>query len=111
MTNAQTEARAIARCVRGCATDDQYIELVERIATALAAKDAELAAVKAELFQSRNFWSEELSAKNAQLAEAKNALEQIDALDEAMGHDLTVKHAFEAVNIARRALTGGQGDG
>lgn len=40
---AQTEARAIARCVRGCATDDQYIELVERIATALAAKDAELA--------------------------------------------------------------------
>lgn len=33
------------------------------------------------------------------------ALRKIDALDEAMGHDLREHHAFEAVNIARAALT------
>jgi hypothetical protein len=69
----------------------------EAMSTALAAKDAELAEVKAELFQSRNFWSEELSARNAQLAEANKALERIE--------DWAKRAAFPWITeIARRAL-------
>ena len=103
MTNAQTEARAIPEFIRpwtapfhvtmdgikdakGCwicsagnnKLAHQLVELMNYAATsatALAAKDAELAEVKAKLFQSRNFWSDELSAKNAALAEARKALE------------------------------------
>jgi hypothetical protein len=43
-------------------------------------------------------------AAERQLAEARKALERIEHLDEAMGHELRERHAFEAVAIARAAL-------
>lgn len=46
-----------------------------------------------------------LAAVTADRDRMVEALRKIDALDEAMGHDLRVRHAFEAVNIARAALT------
>ncbi len=45
-----------------------------------------------------------LEAAAAERDRMREALEKIDALDEAMGHDLSEQHAFEAVNIARTAL-------
>lgn len=72
MTDPQTEARAIFTGLAvAFGSDAEREEVTRRIATALAAKDAKLAAVKAELFQSRNFWSDELSKISAKLAEAK----------------------------------------
>src|SRR5690606_38238169 len=70
MTNAQTEARAIARKYTTVPAEDR-INLSREIATALAAKDAELERRDMQL---------EASAKvaldlSAQLAEARKALE------------------------------------
>ena len=125
MTNPQTEARAIARCVRGCATDDQYIELVERIATALAAKDAELSVqVEAKEHARRECDRAEaaLAAERAALAEARKALDEADGVIEEMvaaenewqcnpADDERIASAQSRASVylaARRAQTGGQ---
>lgn len=50
--------------------------------------------------------AESAEAENARLREA---LTRIDSLDEADGHDLRERHAFEAVAIARTALGGDRG--
>lgn len=83
MTNAQTEARAIARSVRGCTTDYQYIELVDRIATALAARDEELEKVKRKLIEVRaahQTYVGKLTIAESDLAKAREALEPFASL-------------------------------
>ena len=52
-------------------------------ATALAEKDARIAELEAELIQSRNFWSEELSAKNTELTASRAECEGLRAALEA----------------------------
>ena len=74
MTDAQTEAWAIALCVRGYTTDDQYDGLVEHIAAALAAKDAELAVQREAKEHARRL----CDRAEARLAEASKALEQAE---------------------------------
>lgn len=53
---------------------------------------------------------EEIAVSRDELCEAivamRGALERIDALDEAMGHELTVSDAFAAIRIAREILRG-----
>lgn len=77
MTNPQTEAHAIARSVRGCTTDYQYVELVVLIATALAARDEELEKVKRDI---EEFWKPQFDDQcgraeraEADLAKAREA--------------------------------------
>lgn len=48
-----------------------------------------------------------LARANARVERLEKALRKIVALDEAMGHELKERHAFEAVAEARAALTGG----
>jgi hypothetical protein len=43
-------------------------------------------------------------AEDAECARLRDALERIALLDEADGHELKVKHAFEAVAIASNTL-------
>lgn len=50
------------------------------------------------------------TALEARVSTLTRALERIEALDEAMGHELTVDHAFEAVAIAREALNTSSGE-
>jgi len=54
-------------------------EALMEAATALAEKDARIAELEAELIQSRNFWSDELSAKNAQLTASRAECEGLRA--------------------------------
>ena len=137
MTNPQTEARMIL-AGRRLAFDNESgpQALIDAIATALAAKNAELEKVKAELVRSRDFWSEEFSrelkakqAAEADLAKAREALEPFAAYivardendsdlvddDVAVATYATaavrgpiVRVTFGHLRAARRALTGGQ---
>lgn len=43
-------------------------------------------------------------AEDAETARLRDALERIALLDEADGHELTVRHAFKAVGIASSTL-------
>ena len=112
MTDAQTEARAIVSAAlppheQAMLGGDAVVVLSDLIATALAAKDAELAGAMDASERFSVAWrdAERRSARaEAQIAGTLKALKEIDALDEAMGHDLRERHAFEAVAIARRAL-------
>lgn len=80
--------------------------------------EAQLHAVRrAEAEQGERNWRERataaesaLAAANAQVERYRTALHKIDALDEAMGHELRKSHAFEAVAIARAALTGAKSE-
>ena len=45
-----------------------------------------------------------ITAQAERIADLERALKRIDCLDEAGGHELKERHAFEAVNIARAAL-------
>ena len=119
MTDAQTEARAI-ETVRdwlngGCSSWGLPSQQIETLLTALAAKDAELAVLRAEL----NDCASEIHELRAQLAEARKALEPFaDAADDLEDDHKDTSSIWEcpaAVNIdaghlraARRALTGGE---
>lgn len=112
-TDAQTEARAIfAGLVIQFGSREGYDTAVNRLATALAAKDAELGRRDMQL---------EASAKvalelSAQLAEARKALERAERKLTAYvgvcpGDKELTETVLPMVRTARRALTGGQEDG
>lgn len=113
MTNEQTEARAIARFRIDWEHDDTgYPDLVrvwsddgpfvsyEDHATDLAAKDAELAAVKV----SNNKWLAKWERAEARLAEANKAQNYLnDAVFAGLDHLEIARRAKILVNAARRA--------
>lgn len=114
MTDAQTEARAIALAAAGQVHDNEDARcvetLVERlVATALAAKDAELVAVKAysiEMLHRKDEQFERAERAEAQLAEANRALAKIERRtaphpDDEPSDDTRDKRLAHA--IARRA--------
>ena len=115
MTDAQTEAQAIARRLEALAehltlqplthADDVDIATIREAATALAAKDAELAAVKV----SNNKWLAKWERAEALLAEARKALEQIEVRTRSVPSDTAEddkRDKYHANSIARRALEG-----
>jgi len=119
MTDAQTEAWAIPLFVRGSMTDEEYSSLVEKIATALAAKDAELAVLRAELNDCASEIHDlraQIERAEAQLAEARKALEKIyiEARSLPLHTSVVTREYVLTSKLAvirdavRRALTGGK---
>lgn len=84
MSDTQTEARAIA-AVRdwlngGCSSWGLPSQQIETLLTALAAKDAELAELReAKAAPAVAYWRSKCQRAEAQLAEARKALDQRDA--------------------------------
>lgn len=131
MTNAQTEARAIAlpatrpfvgRLIRifteRPGDDTSAVVLIEyaqaALATALAAKDAELAAEHAAL----RLAADRADRAEARLAEARKALDQIErkicaaehghTINDVLANYREVRRTVQDARAARRALKGGQ---
>jgi len=117
LVDAQTEARAIAEKLQDLVDGtDGWLNVDKAagiIATALAAKDAELATVKV----SNNKWLSKWERAEAQLAEARKALgmmlKEHDILSGNFGDVMDPKHKRPdrwptAAEAARRALEGGQ---
>ena len=126
MSDAQTEARAIVSAAlppheQAMLGGDAIVVLADLIAAALAAKDAELAALQAswrKLDDMANEWADRAHQAEAQLAEARKALEPFARLadnyansgpSDYVGHRGAVY--VNDLRDARRALTGGQEDG
>lgn len=123
MTDAQTEARALLETAGARFPDyEEYDAAVAVIATALAAKDAELAQVIKTGFERCADITARAEAAEAQLAEARKALEPFariadDYTDEedddfqvwkdfdVLGATLPLKH-FRAARRAREAQGG-----
>ena len=132
LVDAQTEARAIVSAAlppheQAMLGGDAVVVLADLIANALAAKDAELAALQAswrKLDDMANEWADRAHQAEAQLAEARKALDALGAfafwfqkypefkpnpdMQAEMLADLDRARPFIP---ARRALTGGKEDG
>jgi len=119
MTNPQTEARAIVDTSlppheQAALGHDAIVVLTEAIATALAAKNAELAA-----YRQSSVHPDDYEAVKAQLAEARKAHSTILAVlgnvEHRGGGPNAARMYADMLNdireIARRALTGGKVDG
>ena len=48
MTNVEDEAHAAIRQIRGCATDEQYVAVLDAVTELLKKRDAEIARLKAD---------------------------------------------------------------
>lgn len=131
MTNAQTEARAVALVLGYYIAGAQDglskvpVGALSRIATALAAKDAE----RSRTFDLLKLEQDRAERAEAALAEARKALEPFAGIadtEDAVGRDdpdddrvwVVQAHGcqigdltIEDFRAARRALTGGQEDG
>jgi|GEM_PF-5805457 len=110
MTDAQTEARAIVEQFPAWPTGwglELRNRVIEEIATALAAKDAELAKRPdwATVNATYEKWKARAERAEAQLAEANKALEHLaDTANAILGadpYDSDAQEAFEMFNIAR----------
>ena len=126
MTDAQTEARAIVSAAlppheQAMLGGDAIVVLADLIATALAAKDAELIATRQELGEMRLVL--EQTERNADriavhLAEARKALEQIErkicaaehghTINDVLANYREVRRTVQDARAARRALEGGK---
>jgi len=127
----QREAVLVAKCdayqnsIREWAI--LYADQRDTLGAAIADLEAQLAAANATLERLKSVFGDDAvnlmqsvideasqekqkrKTAEAEAAKLQEALQSIDNLDEAMGHNLTVDDAFTAVAIARQALAGKEG--